>query len=117
MTRPLDPTPSLSLKTQLKSLLEHRDLSAAELSRKSGVSKQLISLWLAGGRPTKLEKLKAVAGALGVTVDHLCFGDSSQLHTRRDLELEALLSEQWVSGVFEVRLRRLRPQSPNANRE
>lgn len=83
----------LILKTQLKQLLARHGLSAAALSRKSGVPKQVLSLWLAGVEPRKLSHLKRVAQALGVSIDELCFGQRPAI--------------DWITGVFEGRLRRM----------
>ena len=98
----------MTLKMQLAHYLELRNMTAAELSRKSGVSKQVISQWLSGAQPKKLTQLKSVAEALGTTVDHLCFGSGKDTDSARVTELDALMGDQWISGLFEVRLRRVK---------
>ena len=52
---------SMNLKGQLRFFLDLRGMTAAELSRKSGVSKQVLSIWLAGGQPKRIEQIKKVA--------------------------------------------------------
>lgn len=94
----------MNLKTQLKTLMEYRELSASQLANKSGVSKQVISLWLAGGSPRKIEQIKKVAEILNTTVDNLCFGGGPQASIPKDPQL----TEEWLSGVFEVKVRRLK---------
>ncbi len=83
-------------------------MTAAELSRKSGVSKQVISLWLSGSGPKKIDQVKKAAEALNVSVDNLCFGDGVDKDVQKITELDALLGDGWVGGLFEVRFRRIR---------
>lgn len=83
-------------------------MTAAELARKAKVSKQLLSLWLGGSEPRKLDHVKQVAQALGTSVDNLCFGDGLDQESERITELDALLGDGWVGGLFEVRLRRVK---------
>jgi transcriptional regulator with XRE-family HTH domain len=97
----------MTLKSQLKMYLEHMDMTAAQLSRKSGVSQQVLSTWLRGGEPKKMSQVKSVADCLGITVDQLCFGSGVNGSIAKSANLEALLSDQWISGFFEVKLRRV----------
>ena len=98
----------MNLKEQLRFLLEQKGMTAAQLSRKSGVSKQVISVWLAGGSPKKIEQVKKVAAALDTSLDHLCFGNGIDQEGQRVVEIDALLGDGWVSGLFEVRFRRIK---------
>jgi|GEM_PF-537288 len=50
----------------LKRLLEEKNISAAELSRRSGVSKPLLSDYLKGKYEPKLKNIEAIAKALDV---------------------------------------------------
>jgi len=95
----------MNLKKQLRFLLDHRGMSAA---RKSSVSKQTLSLWLSGSKPKNVEQIKQVADALGVSVDHLLFGNGRDHTSEQATELDALLGDQWISGLFEIRLRRVK---------
>lgn len=94
---------AMNLKAQLKHHLDERGMTAAELSRKSGVSKQVLSAWLAGAQPKNLEQVKKVADALRVTIDHLAFGQGAD-----GAEIAATGESGWITGLFEVRLRRVR---------
>jgi transcriptional regulator with XRE-family HTH domain len=104
----------LRLKVQLRAYLDHFDLSAAQLARKSGVSKQTLSYWLAGGEPRKLAQLHKVAQALNTSLDDLCFGEgvATQRQIQKGEPLDLLLGSDgnWISGKFEVeiKLRRLK---------
>lgn len=98
----------MNLKNQLQLYLDIRNITAAELSRKSKVSKQLISQWLSGAEPKNLSHVRACASVLQTTVDHLCWGDGKDAESQRVTELDALIGEGWVSGLFEVRLRRVK---------
>ena len=94
MGEPSDPSgPKFQLKKQLNGILQNRSLSAAELSRRSGVPKQVLSLWLAGVEPRKLSHLKRVADTLGLSIDELCFGTATD--------------QEWLEGVFEGRVRKI----------
>lgn len=94
----------MNLKAQLKVYLEERGMTAAELARKSGVSKQVLSAWLAGAKPKNIDQLKKVSEALRVSIDHLAFGNGNSDSTNA-LELA---ESHWEWGLFEVRFRRIR---------
>lgn len=64
------------LRHNLAAVLRARAMTAAELSRKTGVAKQVLSDWMAGVQPRKLEQLYVVAKTLGVSMEQLCFSDS-----------------------------------------
>lgn len=98
----------MRIKEQLKLYMELRDISAAELSRRSGVSKQVISTWLADVEPKNITHVRKVAEVLQTTVDHLCFGEGKDLEHEKVTELDALLGDDWIGGTFEIRLRRVR---------
>lgn len=100
--------PVMNLKNQLKGLLLHKGMVAAELARKSGVSKQVISLWLAGTKPKNVEQVKRVADSLDVTVDHLLFGTGVEVKHNAAAGLDVLLSDEWISGAFEIKIRRIK---------
>lgn len=97
----------LNLKRQLKLFLQNNDMTPAQLSRKSGVSQQVLSLWLKGADPKKMSQVKQVAEIFGVSVDHLCFGDGLDKEAQKITDLEALMGDGWISGLFEVRFRRV----------
>jgi transcriptional regulator with XRE-family HTH domain len=95
----------INLKKQLKLYLETEDLSAAKLAKRSGVSKQVLSLWLSGGSPKNIEQVKKVAQVFGISVDHLCFGDGI---ADRRATFESAPEGEWLGGIFEVKFRRLK---------
>lgn len=99
---------TMTLKSQLKYYLELRGLTAAELSRRSGVSKQVLSSWLAGSEPKKFSQVKKVCDVLEISLDHLLYGSGQDSDGQRVTEIDALLGDGWVGGVFEVRFRRLK---------
>lgn len=103
-------TGQVNLKKQLTLYLKTRGMTAAELSRKSGISKQVISIWLSGTEPRKISQVKKVASVLETSIDNLCFGDGIDLEHERSTDLEALLGDQWISGLFELKFRRVRVQ-------
>lgn len=98
----------MNLKEQLKIYMHASDMSATDLAKKSRVSKQVISHWLLGTEPRKLEQVKAVADVLGTTVDHLCFGKGLKKESSEAMELNALLGDEWIGGLFEIRFRRVK---------
>lgn len=95
----------MNLMNQLRLYLKEHDMTAAQLSRRSGVSQQVISQWLHGAEPKKLTQVKNVAEALHTSVDHLCFGEG--LDTIKD-NISLMGSEDWLSGLFEVKIRRVK---------
>jgi transcriptional regulator with XRE-family HTH domain len=98
----------LNLKHQLKLFLQHHEMTPAQLSRKSNVSQQVLSLWIKGADPKKMSQVKQVADVFGTSVDHLCFGEGLDKEAQKVTELDAIFNDQWVSGLFEVRFRRVK---------
>jgi transcriptional regulator with XRE-family HTH domain len=96
----------MNLKAQLRLLLDLRGMTPTELARKSGVSKQVISLWQSGAKPKNVEQVKAVADALSVSVDCLLFGNGDE--RGNNVGLDALLGDEWISGAFEIKIRRIK---------
>lgn len=101
----------MNLKAQLKTMLRDRGMTAADLSRSTGIPKQSISDWLAGAMPRDLARLKKVADIFSVTIDELIFGDHSD-HQRQNTSIigrSSPDSDGWESGVYEVKFRRIQP--------
>ena len=67
------------LRHNLTDVLRRRGMTAAELSRRTGVAKQVLSDWSAGVQPRKLEQLYAVARALELSMDDLCFAAADEI--------------------------------------
>jgi len=98
----------MNLKGQLVIYMEIREITLSELSRKSGVPKTTIHSWLVGKPPKNMIQVKEVARVLDVSLDHLAFGNGRDTESQKVTEIDALLGDQWVSGLFEVRFRRLK---------
>lgn len=60
----------MTFSSKLNSLLAERDMSPADLSRKTGISKQAISRYLSGGEPVWAFAV-IIADALDVSLDTL----------------------------------------------
>ena len=98
----------LNLKKQLRYYLEKKEMTASHLAKKASVPKQSLSGWLSGNNPRDVRQVKRVAEVLGVSVDNLLFGSGNDEGSQKITELDALLGNDWVSGIFEVRLRRVK---------
>ncbi len=96
------------LKQQLSKLLKQKGLSAADLSRLSGVSRQVLSLWMSGGQPSRIEQLKKVADVLNVSIENLCFGETAQVTPTTNPSSEPMPMDEWIGGFFEVKFRRIK---------
>lgn len=98
----------MNMKMQLRFYLKSKGMTASQLGKMARVPRQSISDWLAGSSPRNVNHVKKVADALGVSVDNLLFGEGVDPGQQRVTELDALLGEGWVSGLFEVRFRRIK---------
>ncbi|TXH50277.1 MAG: XRE family transcriptional regulator [Desulfurellales bacterium] len=94
----------MKLRQVLRMELERRGWSLAELSRRSRVPKATVADWAAGRQPRDVAALKRVADVLGLTVDELCFGRT----TPAAEPLQEALGNGWLTGLFEVRIRRVK---------
>lgn len=82
-------------------------MTASQLSRKSKVPKSNISEWLTGRKPKDFEQVKRVADVLGTTLDNLCFGSGSD-KTMKAKSLDEMVEGDWISGKFEIKIRRIK---------
>ena len=98
---------TMNLKKQLSLYLDSKKITATQLSKMSGVSKQTLSLWLSGSNPKHIEHVKQVADALETTVDHLVFGQGIEKPDVSRLLLDNFFGDKWISGLFEVKIRRV----------
>jgi len=98
----------MNLKHQLALYIELRQTTLSKLARASGVPKTTIHSWITNGKVGKMEQIKAVADALEVSLDHLVFGSGQDEESAKITELDALLGDTWISGLFEVKFRRIK---------
>jgi transcriptional regulator with XRE-family HTH domain len=98
----------MTLKKQLQFYLEKRDIAAAHLARRANVPKQSLSGWLAGSKPRDINQVKRVADYLGVSLDHLMFGIGDEAASAKGSDIHSLLNNEWVSGTFELKIRRVK---------
>ncbi len=98
----------MTLKKQLRQYLELREMNASQLAKKASVPKQSLSGWLGGSNPRDIRQVKRVADVLGVSIDNLMFGSGIDKELEKSIELDALLGDEWISGLFEVRFRRVK---------
>jgi len=104
-----NPLVSMNFKKQLKLYLASRELTASELARVAKVPKQSISGWLSGNNPRDVRQVKAVSDALETTIDHLMFGNGIKEDSNSSPgDIASLIGDQWISGLFEVKLRRIK---------
>ena len=62
----------MDVSTYLRGLLEDRGWDPSELARRAGVSRQYVNSLINGDRASmRLDKAKAIARALGVTLDDM----------------------------------------------
>lgn len=104
---------SMRLKHQLALYLERRDITAAQLSRKTGLPKALFSRWMAGQKPKDIDQVKKVADALGCSLENLLYGEGTEDKVSSIGDLGSLLGDEWCGGTFELKLRRV----PTAGRK
>lgn len=100
----------MNLRAQLKIYLERSGMTATKLSKNSGVPNTTISDWLAGRQPRNLDQVKRVAEALGTSIDHLVFGVGFEAGTPKAVSLDEIISDQWMEGTFEIKLRRVKSE-------
>lgn len=100
------------LRQNLAAVLRQKGMTAAELSRSTGVAKQVLSDWMAGVQPRKLEQLYLVAKTLGVSLEDLCFAAENDLTKPKFNQLPIGASAGGdglaeLRGKYEVYLRRI----------
>jgi transcriptional regulator with XRE-family HTH domain len=105
-------TPVFRLRQNLAVVLKDRRVTAAQLSRQSGIAKQVLSDWLAGVQPRKLEQLYIASQILNVSLEKLCFAQTTQSLLQNDNEVNASSENRHISideirGRFEIHLRRI----------
>ena len=94
----------MKLNKVLDNLMHTRRLKLSTLAKATGVPAQTISNWLSGQNPQNLDQVKKVANYFGVSVDHLCFGETKEMKATEIEEYQ----DEINAGVFEVVLRRVK---------
>ena len=97
---------AMNLKSQLRFYLDRMEMSATQLAKKASVPKQSLCGWLAGSNPRDVRQIKRVADVLGITLDHLIFGNGPVPDSERFLGSSFLKNDNWTEGLFEVKFRR-----------
>lgn len=105
-------TPTFRLRHNLTLLLKEHRLTATQLSGKTGIAKQVLSDWMAGVQPRKIEHLYLVAQTLNVSLEDLCFSEAPTRSERagipKDTQVSKLLNQaDEIRGRYEVYLRRI----------
>ena len=96
-----------TLRHQLRFYMELREMSAVQVARKANIAKQSLSGWMAGKRPMDISQVKRVADVFGVSLDNLMFETGLESQQNKTIKIDELIGDNWVSGIFEVRLRRI----------
>ena len=73
-----------SFATNLKKLMEDRGVTAAVLSRATGIAKSSLSSWLAGRQPTLDESIVSLARFFGVSVERLITGEEPEVNLMKE---------------------------------
>lgn len=95
----------MNFKKQLSFYLDRKGIAASHLAKAVGVPKQSVSDWLAGSNPRGIKQVKKVADYFETSIDHLMFGVGGEKRSQGSIDFD---SEDWISGVFEVKLRRIK---------
>ncbi len=93
----------MKFKENLKLYLARKNVTAAELSRATGISKTTISSWTAGAPPKNLDQVKRVADFFEISVDELVFNSFGKIPQATSVIEQH--REEINAGVFEVILR------------
>lgn len=83
--------------------MREKDVTSAQVSRATGISKQTLSNWLNGIPAKNVVQLKKVADYFGVSVDYLCFGEEE-----KKKEIFKEYENEIKAGIFEVVLRKVK---------
>lgn len=95
----------MNFKKQLEKYLKDSGMSATELSRRSGISRKTLQNWLSGQHPRDFGQLKSLCDVIGCSLDTLIYGDGFET-AKTDSKI--FDEGTWLSGVFEVKVRRIR---------
>jgi len=100
---------TMTLKKNLRLLIDRRGISATALARLVGVPKSSINEWLNGVEPRKLAHVKKVAEHFGVSVDALCFGQVDVTSDKVTSDaLGVLMGDGVIKGRFDIIIKRVK---------
>ncbi len=89
--------------------MEDYDITLSALSKETKVPKQTIHNWLCGTEPKSLNQVRAVAGFFDLTIEELCYGETSKkLKSSKQSNPIIEHEDEIRAGVFEVVLRRIK---------
>ncbi len=89
----------------LSRIMKERRLSIKELSEMSGVPTSTLHEWQNGRSPRDPVKAKQLAEALELSLDQLLFDEPLK---KEPLQIEQIIKEDFVSGTFEVTIKRVK---------
>jgi transcriptional regulator with XRE-family HTH domain len=88
--------PIFNFGQNLRWLMDERRIRLSHLAHEIEVPKSTIHSWMYGGQPRDLVALKKVADYFSISVDEICFGDTTQ--KPQELQAESL-SQQTKDGL------------------
>lgn len=80
-------------------------MSATELARRSHISRKTLQNWLAGQHPRDFGQLKSLCDIIGCSLDTLIYGEGFD---QKSTDARMFDEGTWISGVFEVKVRRIK---------
>ena len=89
----------------LSRIMKEKKLSIKELSDMSGVPTSTLHEWQNGRSPRDPVKAKKLADSLDLTLDQLLFDEQLK---KEPLQIEQIIKEDFVSGTFEVTIKRVK---------
>ena len=87
---------------RMREIADRKLISAADISRKTGIARSTLSQLLSKKRNTKLEKIKLIADALDVTSEYLTHGIDREAKTTTTLKIPVLKESQVMQWISEL---------------
>lgn len=97
----------------LKSIMEERSLTVAEIARMAGVPRTVAGDWTSGSSPADYVKCKRLADALGVSLAFLLTGENDVASGQRSPTIAEVFADAGdvFDGYCQVTIRRLVPRA------